>query len=314
MKRVLFVAANPSIDRLVEVDRLVVGGINRPDRVVTVAGGKGLNAARAAYAVGGTVSVAAIVGGVAGTWIESELASLDIVSSMVRVVTDTRTCMAVLDRSSGRLTEVYEPGGSIEPDDWASFESLVGSLADPAVMAAVAVSGSVPAGTPDDGYERLVRIVRSLGVPVLVDADGVQLAGALAERPDIVKLNAGEARAATSLPIEDAAGAARAATRLRALGAAAAIVTLGRLGAVVADSRETWWLTPPAEQGSYATGAGDAFLGGFSVGLVEGLPFLEACVRGMATAVANTLMPGAGVVDPATAARLLMSIGRRQLT
>lgn len=51
--RVLVIAANPAIDRLHELERLEVGAINRPSLVVAVAGGKGLNVARAAVALGG---------------------------------------------------------------------------------------------------------------------------------------------------------------------------------------------------------------------------------------------------------------------
>ena len=44
----IFVAANPSIDRTYEVERLRPGEIHRPVATVAVPGGKGLNAARAA--------------------------------------------------------------------------------------------------------------------------------------------------------------------------------------------------------------------------------------------------------------------------
>jgi lysophospholipase L1-like esterase len=44
-------AANPSIDKLFEVDRLVPGAIHRPLAFVQTAGGKGLNVARAAHAL-----------------------------------------------------------------------------------------------------------------------------------------------------------------------------------------------------------------------------------------------------------------------
>ena len=50
---ILCVAANPSIDKLFEVERLVRGDIHRPVEFVQTAGGKGLNVARAARALGG---------------------------------------------------------------------------------------------------------------------------------------------------------------------------------------------------------------------------------------------------------------------
>ncbi len=73
-RRLLFVAANPSIDRLYEVDGLAVGGIHRPASMTTVPGGKGLNAARAAAALGGDVTAVAILGGRSGDWIADRLA------------------------------------------------------------------------------------------------------------------------------------------------------------------------------------------------------------------------------------------------
>ena len=45
---IVCLAANPSVDRLFEVERLVKGDIHRPSGFVQVAGGKGLNVARAA--------------------------------------------------------------------------------------------------------------------------------------------------------------------------------------------------------------------------------------------------------------------------
>ena len=217
-ERILFIAANPSIDRLVEVDALVLGTIHRPDVVVTVAGGKGLNAARAAAAVGGRVIVAALIGGAAGRWIEAELDRSHIETRLVQVKAETRTCMSVLDRTTGRLTEVYEPGGSIAVAEWSTFEELVGSIVRGGSVALVAVSGSVPAGTLDDAYGRIVRVARTAGIPVLVDAHGAQLDGALVAGPDLVKLNRSEARDATGIDIEDAADAARAAAALRGAG------------------------------------------------------------------------------------------------
>ena len=67
-----------------EVDRLVPGEIHRPQTSVAVAGGKGLNAARAAATLGGSVTAVGIVAGRAGDWIEERLAALGIDARMAR--------------------------------------------------------------------------------------------------------------------------------------------------------------------------------------------------------------------------------------
>ena len=65
-------AANPSIDRTLAVERLVIGQIHRPHQVAVVAGGKGLNVARAANLLGGQVRAVALLGGHAGRWIAEQ--------------------------------------------------------------------------------------------------------------------------------------------------------------------------------------------------------------------------------------------------
>ena len=52
---IVCVAANPSVDKLFQVELVVPGGIHRPSGYVQVAGGKGLNAARAAATLGADV-------------------------------------------------------------------------------------------------------------------------------------------------------------------------------------------------------------------------------------------------------------------
>lgn len=67
---IVSLAANPSVDRLFEVERLLRGDIHRPSSFVQVAGGKGLNVARAAKALGADVSAVALLRGHAGRWLQ----------------------------------------------------------------------------------------------------------------------------------------------------------------------------------------------------------------------------------------------------
>ncbi len=304
-KRLLFVAANPSIDRLVEVDRLTVGAIHRPDGVVAVAGGKGLNAARAALALGARVTVVAIVGGRAGDWIADRLAALGIEASLVRDAGDaeTRTCLSVLDRSTGRLTEFYEPGEPIAGATWAACEDAVAQEVERGDVGAVVCSGSLPPGAPVDGYARIVR----LGAPTVtvVDTHGAPLGLAVAEHPSIVKVNGAEAAEATGLPVTGPADAVHAARDLIDGGAGRVVVTLGADGAVACEGSSAWHLRSTAARGTYPVGSGDAFVAGLAYAIVAGSSLVGAAAAGMAAGIANALEPGAGNLDPVFAARLI---------
>ncbi|HEU0195578.1 MAG TPA: PfkB family carbohydrate kinase, partial [Gaiellales bacterium] len=87
---ILCLAANPSIDRLFEIERLRPGEVHRPQSFVQVAGGKGVNAARAAAALGAEVHVLAILAGHAGRWLADQLEAAGIAVDAVWVDGETR--------------------------------------------------------------------------------------------------------------------------------------------------------------------------------------------------------------------------------
>lgn len=308
--RVLFVAANPSVDRLYELARLAVGEIHRPQSTVAVPGGKGLNAARAAAALGGSVTAVGIVAGRAGDWIIERLAQLGIDTRMTFTSGETRTCVSVVDRSTGALTEIYERGEEIDPAAWEALEAIVRAELDRGDVAAVALSGSLPLGAPSDGYGRIARIAAAAArpLPVLVDTYGPALAAVLPEGPAIVKLNAAEAAEASAVPVEDAVSAASAAGALLDAGAGCVVVTLGLAGAVVVSGRERTELIPPVLRGAYSVGSGDAFFGGFAIAYARGEPVVQAARLGLAAGVANAQIPGAGELDPTVIEGILEQI------
>lgn len=315
IRRLVCVAANASIDKTAAVERLVPGGIHRPEILAVVPGGKALNVVRSARGLGMAASVVAVLGGHAGSWIEEALAARGIRARVVRLPGETRTCLSVLDRATGLLTEFYEAGTPLDMAGWQSLEAALAAelAADPAGTL-VAISGSLPPGAPSDGYRRLAVLASDRAARVILDASGAQLAAALSARPWLVKVNAAEAADATAVPTPDEAGTVAAARALRARGAGAAIVTRGAAGAVVVDGEgAAWRLGPPPEQGRYAVGSGDAFLAGTAAALAGGTALPEAARRGAAAACANALVPGQGELDPVEAARLLPRIRLQRL-
>jgi 1-phosphofructokinase family hexose kinase len=308
--RLLFVAANPSIDRLYEFDRFTAGEIHRPRSAVAVAGGKGLNAARAAATLGGSVTAVGIAAGRTGDWIVERLAELGIDARMARASGETRTCVSVLDRSTGELTEIYESGEAIGDAAWDALEAIVRAELGHGEVAAVAVSGSLPPGAPTDGYGRIARIAAAIEppVPVLADTYGPALGAVLAEAPAIVKLNASEAAEASGVVVSDVRSAVAAAGVLREAGAASVIVTLGLAGAVVVSDEELTQLRPPDIRGAYPVGSGDAFLGGFAVAYARGESVVDAARLGLAAGIANARLPGAGTLDPTAIDALLEQV------
>jgi 1-phosphofructokinase family hexose kinase len=290
---ILCVAANPSIDRLFEVERLVPGAIHRPADFVQVAGGKGLNVARAAAALGGRVQAAAILGGHAGRWIAEQLEREGIELHPVWAAAETRSSLSVAGAIEDGLTEFYEHGFPVDEDEWRAFAELVLRIAPAAGW--TTISGSLPSGAPADGYLPMVRSGRA--------ALDTREAGVEA-RPEVVKVNSEEASTMVGRPVRTAADAAAAAVTLHEATGGAAIVTAGREGAAMVAPGGELLRGHGEVSGRYPVGSGDAFLAGLVVALDGGAGWREALALALGAATANAEIPGAGVLDPGRASEL----------
>ena len=167
---IVCVAANPSIDKLFEVERLVLGDIHRPIGFVQTAGGKGFNVARAAHSLGADVRVAAILRGHAGRWLEETLQAEGIGGAFVWAHGENRSSLSVADREAGTLTEFYEHGPDTPVAVWPEFVDAASRLFRP--QSWLTISGSMPRGLPEDGYRDLVAEARAAGMRVALDAEG----------------------------------------------------------------------------------------------------------------------------------------------
>jgi 1-phosphofructokinase family hexose kinase len=302
---IVCVAANPSIDKLFEVDRLEVGAIHRPIGFVRVPGGKGLNVVRAARGLGADVCAAGILRGHAGKWIEEALLAEGIGGAFVWTHGESRSSLSVADRERRNLTEFYEHGDETPASAWIELVEAVTGLID--AGDSLTISGSMPRGSAVDGYRDLVREARAAGVRVALDADGEPLRLALAAGPDVVKVNASEALGLLGVQTAGREEALAAAVKLRDLAGGvghAGIVTRGADGVAVATPEGTHLEGALYERGRYPVGSGDAFLAGLVVGLDRDEGWDAAIRRALGAAAANAELPGAGRLDAARAEAL----------
>ncbi len=299
---IVCVAASPSVDKLFETERVEVGLIHRPTSFVQVPGGKGLNVARAAHALGTEVRATGILAGHAGRWIEQALAAEGVPGAFAWVEGETRASLSVADATDRGLTEFYERGSDIGVDGWGRLESVVRDLLAGAGW--MTISGFLPPGAPDDGYARLVKEAHAAGVPVALDTRDEPLVMGISAGPDIVKVNAEEAGALLGPRVETLADAVHAATEIRWRldgTRGAAVVTRGAEGAVLVTPEGDVLQGHLYERGRYPVGSGDAFLGGLVTGLDRGEPWPDALRLALGAATANAMRSGAGRLDPAGA-------------
>ncbi len=289
---ILCVTPNAAIDRTLVVPQLEPGTIARPSRVISVAGGKGFNVARAVQKLGGSVMCAGFLGGHTGRLVADLAHQEGLPGRWTWREAETRTCTIVIVENSQQVLEIYEPGPPLADDDW---PRLVEDLRQAARhVDVVCLSGSLPPGCPASAPGDLIDALHTAGAPVWLDTSGPALLAALPASPDGLKINATEAGELLATPIATAAEAARAASRLAQRGIATVTITLGAQGAVLATAAGRWWARPPALPSVSAVGSGDSFLAGLVTALAEGQSPPDALRLAVAVGAANTLTPGGG--------------------
>jgi 1-phosphofructokinase len=299
---IVCLAANPSIDKLFEVERLVRGEIHRPFGSAQTAGGKGFNVARAVHTLGADVRTAAILRGHAGKWLDETLRAEGVGGAFVWTHGENRSSLSVADRETGVLTEFYEGGSDVPLAAWVELMDAVSGLFEAGAW--LTISGSLPRGAPDDGYRDLVGEARSRGMRVALDTHGEWLRFGLAATPDIVKVNAAESGELLGMRTPGREDSLAAAARIRELAGGvghAAAVTRGAEGVIVAAPDGRRYEVVLYERGRYPVGSGDAFLAGLVVALHRGEGWPMALRLGLGAAAANAEIPGAGTLDPARA-------------
>lgn len=299
---ILAVTPNPSIDRALVIPEFSLGQIHRPQQVLPLAGGKGLNVARAIHRLGGQVKACVLLAGHNGRWIAEQLEGEGIDYLAAWSDGETRLSTSIIDPTRPGLTEIYERGEPINQESWMAFEHVFCEALPTADWATF--SGSLPPGAPLDALARMLAFSAKADVHCAVDARGEYLFAALAARPDIVKVNASEAAEFTgSLPatLDEALNAA---LMLQRAGAVAAIVTLGSLGAAAAGQGGCWVAHAPQVETIAPVGSGDSFLGGLVLAISRNTPMPQAIKLAIAAGAANAQTIGVAMIEASTVAQL----------
>jgi 1-phosphofructokinase family hexose kinase len=313
---IITVTLNAAIDRTLAVPNFRLGRRHRSVEQRSMAGGKGVNVARALKKLGQPVIATGVAGGATGTRIIEQLTEEAILNDFVRIREDSRTSIAVVDPTSGEQTEINERGPTVSESE---LELFVDKLLYLAKGAAVCVfSGSLPRGVPTELYAELIAAVNKLGVTTILDSEGEALRLATRANPTVVTPNELEAEELVGHEFSDEDDRPHALREIVELGAGEAIMTLptGCVALVGSDSERSLYRVT-IEQGVVETvssvGAGDSFLAGFVASRYGGRPVDESLRYAVACGAESIQHFGAGVIDPKEVGRLLDEVHVEQL-
>ena len=306
---IITVTLNAAIDKTLAVPNFRLGRRHRAVEQTAMAGGKGVNVARALRALGQPVIATGVAGGPTGTRIVEHLTEEGILNDFVRIREESRTSTAVVDPTSGDQTEINEHGPHVSDQELDLFVDKLLYLAKGAAVCVFA--GSLPRGVDTGLYGRLVEEMRRLGVTTVLDSEGEPLLTATRRGPDVVSPNELEAEGLVGHEFSDEEDRRRALGEMVEMGAREGIITLadGCL-AVLGEGgdRGLYRATLEPLEPVSSVGSGDALLAGF-VAARYGGGDPEYCLRfAVACGAESTQHFGAGVLEEREVERLLPEV------
>src|SRR4051794_16157548 len=220
---IVTVTPNAAVDRTLTVPNFQLAQRHRASAALTLAGGKGINVARALKSLGIPVVATGLAGGRSGTRIVEELQSEAILNDFVRIDGESRTSTAVVDPAGNTFTEINEWGPAVSPAEIAILLEKLDYLAQGAET--VVFSGSLPRDVGDDFYGEAIRALGRQGVRTSLDSDGEPLRLGVEAGPTIVSPNQREAEALVGQELNDDEDFQLALDRIREMGARNVLIT-----------------------------------------------------------------------------------------
>jgi 1-phosphofructokinase family hexose kinase len=307
---IVTVTLNAALDRTLTVPNFQAGHRHRASQGLTLAGGKGINVARALKRLDVPVVATGLAGGRTGMRIVEELTAEAILNDFVRIADESRTSTAVVDPMGPSFTEINEWGAQVDADELEMLREKLRYLARGADV--VVFAGSLPRGVDVDFYADVIRELNRARVVTVLDSEGEPLRAGLEAEPSLVAPNQAEAESLVSQELDDHHDFVMALDTINDLGAKDVLLTLasGAFGLTREERRaRRFHATAPDVEAVSVVGAGDVLLAAF---LAE-RSFEDALRAAVAAGAAATMEVGAGRFDPREASRLSMLVDVAEL-
>jgi tagatose 6-phosphate kinase len=311
---IVTVTVNAALDRTLTVPAFQVGHRHRSSDVLTLAGGKGINVARALKLLDVPVVATGLCGGRTGTRIVEELTSEAILNDFVRIAGESRTSTAVVDPTAGTYTEINEWGPEVTETELETLMDKLHYLARGADF--VVFAGSLPRKVPTSFYADAVRDLSRRDVRVVLDSEGAALQAGVDAQPFLVSPNQAEAEQLVGQELEDDDDFLMALDAIAEMGPRNVVITLHNgCFALLRFGRKTRRLRAfaPVVEPVSGVGSGDVLLAQFLATVVDEQPLETAVRQAVATGTAAVREVGAGRFDPQLAATLAGEVEMAEL-
>jgi 6-phosphofructokinase 2 len=284
------VTLNPSLDKTVTVDRLVLDEANRWTSLRRDAGGKGINVSRVLHELKCDTTAYGFNGGLDGEVLSQLLRKQGVPFDFTHIDGEIRSNLIITIMETRRQTRIDAPGPSVSKEELESLVEKLDSIKPKPDF--LVFAGSVPPGVPKTIYHRLITMAKQNGIKTVLDCDGEWLEEGIKAVPHIIKPNVHEAQQLLGTELTDEASIIEAVGQFISRGIEIVVVSRGKDGLIISDGVETLKVTSPPVEVSSTVGAGDSAIAGLLLKLSKGEGLEEAARLAVAAGTSTALTPG----------------------
>ena len=274
---------NPSLDYVMEIEKLRVGEMNRSQNTYLLPGGKGINVSQVLKNLGVENVAILPVAGFTGEKLLKMLYEKGITYDALRLKRgDTRINVKILGQVE---TELNAGGPDMTEDEKNALISKVESLSDGDYLI---LSGSVPKGLGEHFYADIMSYLQEKKVRVVLDTIGGNFKNALAQKPFLVKPNKEELESLFNVKADTAEVLLELAEKVQKMGARNVLVSLGKDGAMLlTEEGVVFRIKAPKGEPFNTIGAGDSMVAGFVAVYTKSMDMEKALKWGIAAGSAS---------------------------
>ena len=277
------VTFNPSLDYVIQVDKLVPGEINRTTHEAVYPGGKGNNVSVILSNLGHSSKALGFTAGFTVEALENMLKEFGCDTAFIRLPEgSTRINVKI---NAGEETEINGQGPVItEEAQQALFEQLDALKKEDILV----LAGSIPNTLPSDIYERILEHLQGRGIHFVVDATKELLLKVLKYHPFLIKPNNHELGEMFGVTLKTRDEIVTYAKKLQEMGAENVLVSMAGDGAILlTEDGIIYKAKPPKGKVLNSVGAGDSMVAGFLTGYLNTGEYEKAFRLGVVTGSAT---------------------------
>ena len=284
------VTLNPSIDYIIETDKFKIGEVNRANKEELYPGGKGINVSLMLNELQIENTALGFLGGFIGEYIENTLASNGVNTEFIKLEKGfSRINLKIKNEVE---TEINGKGPHISKDNLQLLYKKIEKLKDEDILV---LCGSIPKSLSNTLYQDIISMVAKKNVKVIVDATSKLLLNTLKYNPFLIKPNIHELEEIFDTKIDCIDSTIFYATKLKDMGAKNVLISMGKDGALLIDSKGKIYLSnAPYGDVINTVGSGDSMVAGFISGYLKTKDYKEALKLGASCGSATAFSSGIG--------------------